>query len=50
MALIGQMVRQYPWLYERTSPFTYQPRAGNAGNDGKHGCGFRMTSAENRTK
>ena len=22
------MTRQYPWLYERTSPFTYGPGAG----------------------
>jgi hypothetical protein len=38
VAYIGQMVRQYPWLYERTSPFTYQPRTGNPGNDGNTGA------------
>ena len=35
IALTAQMVRQYPWLYERTSLFTFRPRAGNAGGDGK---------------
>jgi hypothetical protein len=24
------MVRQYPWRYERTSPFAYRERAGAA--------------------
>lgn len=26
MTRAGQMARQYPWLYERTSPFTWRER------------------------
>ena len=28
-ALAAKMVRQYPWRYQRTSPFTYAERHGN---------------------
>jgi hypothetical protein len=27
-AKVGRMVRQYPWRYERVSPFAYRERAG----------------------
>ena len=30
VARVGRMVRQYPWRYERTSPFAYRERAGAA--------------------
>lgn len=28
---VGQMVRQYPWLYEREGPLKWRPRHENAG-------------------
>lgn len=37
IALCAQMVRQYPWLYERTSPFTFRLRPEAAGGNGKTG-------------
>ena len=30
VARVGRMVRQYPWRYERVSPFAYRERAGTA--------------------
>ena len=31
----GQMVRQYPWLYERTSPVTWRERPETGGKPGE---------------
>lgn len=38
IALAAQMVRQYPWLYERSSPLTWRMRPHAAVGTGKTGA------------